>query len=167
MKGDVAVCIDCARPFVQSWNLQTVCNECEIKAQQRDARKAEITDKALLKFLKASPADRMKIGRTMRVSRHKGKKEPAEIPTCSKCGKQRVLDPCRECASPKQAERYPVPAAEEPWFDLNQRQNLEHPYHDPEQEGSDLGSHDVSCVIGGGPPCPECAMAESSAGGET
>jgi recombinational DNA repair protein RecR len=39
--------------------------------------------------------------------RNKTKGEAGTIPTCSKCRKVSVLDPCRACATPTQAARYP------------------------------------------------------------
>lgn len=64
----------------------------------------------LAKFLRLSPKKQMEAGRAMRFSRTKG--VAAELPTCSKCGAVRVLDPCRKCADVQEAKAYPaaVPA---------------------------------------------------------
>lgn len=31
----------------------------------------------------------------------------AGLPTCRKCGKTSILSPCRVCATPEEAEKYP------------------------------------------------------------
>lgn len=35
-----------------------------------------------------------------------------KVPTCSRCRKVSVLDPCRECATPAELEAYPLPPFE-------------------------------------------------------
>lgn len=44
--------------------------------------------------------------------RNKRKGEAGRLPKCSKCGRPRVLNPCRDCATPEQLATYPAEPSE-------------------------------------------------------
>lgn len=43
------------------------------------------------------------------------------IPTCSRCNRTTVLDPCRRCAKPRDLLRYPPEPDAETFYEMNQR----------------------------------------------
>lgn len=117
----VRTCIECDSVFETGLDDIWLCNECQVKATDRrgvSSQRAEIDRllampparwKAagagekmieLLKFLRLKPAAQLKEGRTRRFGAHRGKTQPAELPTCSQCGALALLEPCRACSPP-------------------------------------------------------------------
>lgn len=127
-KGDVVVCIDCAKLFTADFFNQVICAECYAKDdrhvrpldQWKDQNKAD----DMRRFLKQSHERQLKEGRTMRQRSFKGKTF-GEIPTCSRCHETSALNPCRDCANAKELLEYPLPEIDEPWLEMNQRQHAE------------------------------------------
>lgn len=127
-KGDVVVCIDCAKLFTVAFFNQVICAECYAKDDRnhvplelwKDQNKA----KDLRRFMKQSRDKQLKEGRTMRQRSFKGKNF-GEIPTCSRCHETSALNPCRDCANGKELLEYPPPEIDETWLEMNQRQHAE------------------------------------------
>lgn len=122
MAKEMRACIECETVFEAFGPDVWICNECQVKATDRRGTggteraeierllrlpakrwKAEGASEAmveLLRYLKLSARDQFKEGRTARFSAHRGKKQPEELPTCSRCGALAVLEPCRACSPP-------------------------------------------------------------------
>lgn len=42
------------------------------------------------------------------ANRYYQPKPNSKLPVCYRCGRTRVLSPCRDCATPEEASRYPA-----------------------------------------------------------